>query len=105
MSRDEAAERGGAARSGSDAPVSDLPAQLARPAQRALAAAGYTRLEQFIRVTEAEVLRLHGMGPKALDQIRRALDAKGLSFAGDPRGVPQTPRRLSSGPDVDSGRS
>jgi hypothetical protein len=24
---------------------------------------------------------LHGMGPKALDQLRRALAARGLSFA------------------------
>ena len=62
-------------------PESDLPAGLAKPAQRALAGAGYTRLEQFTKLREAEVMRLHGMGPKALDQIRRALAAKGLSFA------------------------
>jgi hypothetical protein len=60
---------------------SDLPAGLSKPAQRALAGAGYVRLEQFTKLREAEVLRLHGMGPKALDQIRRALAAKGLSFA------------------------
>lgn len=59
----------------------DLPAGLARPAQRALAEAGYTQLEQLARVTEDEVLKLHGMGPKALDQLRRALAEKGLSFA------------------------
>jgi hypothetical protein len=64
-----------------DAPESDLPAKLAKPAQRALAAAGYVRLEQFTKVSEAEVLKLHGMGPKALEQIRRALAAKGQSFA------------------------
>ena len=62
-------------------PESDLPTGLARPAQRALAGAGYVRLEQFTKLREAEVMRLHGMGPKALDQIRRALAAKGLSFA------------------------
>jgi hypothetical protein len=62
-------------------PESDLPAGLAKPAQRALAGAGYTRLEQFTKLREAEVMRLHGMGPNALDQIRRALAAKGLSFA------------------------
>jgi hypothetical protein len=60
---------------------SDLPAHLAKPAQRALARAGYLRLEQFTKLSEAEVLKLHGMGPKALDQIRRALAAKGQSFA------------------------
>lgn len=59
---------------------SDLPSELAKPARRALIAAGYLRLEQLAQVSEAEILRLHGMGPKALDQIRRALAARGLSF-------------------------
>jgi hypothetical protein len=61
---------------------SDLPGGLAKPAQRALAAAGYARLEQMTAVSEAELLRLHGMGPKALEQLRRALASRGLSFAG-----------------------
>jgi hypothetical protein len=60
----------------------DFPPKLAAPARRALAAAGYTRLEQFTRVTEADLLKLHGMGPKALSLIRAALAARGLSFAG-----------------------
>ncbi|MBD0379899.1 DNA-directed RNA polymerase subunit alpha C-terminal domain-containing protein [Paenibacillus sedimenti] len=59
----------------------DLPPGLAKPAQRALAGAGYSRLEQLSKLTEADLLKLHGMGPKALDQIRRALAAKGLSFS------------------------
>jgi hypothetical protein len=62
-------------------PESDLPTGLAKPAQRALAAAGYVQLEQFTKLSQADVMRLHGMGPKALDQIRRALAAKGLAFA------------------------
>ena len=41
----------------------------------------YVRLEQFTKLCEADVKRLHGMGPKAIDQIRGALAAKGLSFA------------------------
>ena len=60
---------------------SDLPTELSNPARRALVGAGYVRLEQFTRLSEAEVLRLHGMGPKGGEMIRRALDAKGLSFA------------------------
>ncbi|HEY0070214.1 MAG TPA: DNA-binding protein [Chloroflexia bacterium] len=59
---------------------SDLPAELARPARRALAGAGYTRLAQLTAITEAEVKQLHGMGPKAIDQLRRALGAQGLTF-------------------------
>ena len=59
----------------------DLPAELASPARRALAAAGYTRLEQLTQISEAELRRLHGMGPKALDQLRRAMAASGRTFA------------------------
>ena len=62
---------------------SDLPTGLAQPAQRALAAAGITRLEQLTRLSETEVRQLHGIGPKALDQLRTALGAKGLSFASE----------------------
>jgi hypothetical protein len=65
----------------SDQQKSDFPVKLAKPAQRALAEAGYKRLEQLTQVSEAEIKQLHGMGPKALDQLRGALEAKGLSFA------------------------
>jgi hypothetical protein len=61
--------------------VSNLPPGLPRPAQRALTSAGYRRLEQLSRVSEAEVDELHGVGPKALAQLRIALVANGLSFA------------------------
>lgn len=60
-----------------------LPSGLSKPARRALAGAGYTQLEQFTHVSEAEVSGLHGMGPKALEQIRAALSERGLSFAGE----------------------
>ncbi|MCC7209643.1 MAG: DNA-binding protein [Anaerolineae bacterium] len=60
---------------------SDLPAGLGAPAQRALAGAGITRLEQLAAMGEDEIKRLHGIGPKALGKLRDALAAKGLSFA------------------------
>jgi DNA repair protein RadC len=60
---------------------SDLPSELARPAQRALYEAGYLRLEQLAKVSETELKQLHGIGPNAIKQLRRALGAKGLSFA------------------------
>ena len=59
----------------------DLPEGLAQPAQRALAGAGYTRLEQLTSVSEADLKRLHGFGPKALELLRSAMQARGLSFA------------------------
>ena len=59
---------------------SDLPTELAAPARRALVGAGYLRLEQLSRVSEAEIKQLHGIGPNAIKQLRIALEAKGLSF-------------------------
>ncbi len=58
-----------------------FPAKLAAPARRALAQAGYTSLEQLAQVRESELLRLHGMGPKAVDLLRQALAERGLTFA------------------------
>ena len=66
-----------------DEPESDLPTGLAKPAQRTLAGAGYVRLKQLSMVTTAKVMRLHGMGPKAFEQLHRALAAKGIAFADD----------------------
>jgi hypothetical protein len=60
----------------------DFPSGLSQPARRALVGAGFTRLEQLAGVSEDEIRRLHGMGPRGLDLLRRALDARGLSFAG-----------------------
>lgn len=60
---------------------SDLPAGLSKPALRALIAAGYLRLDQFTELTEAEVLRLHGVGPTALVLLRAALAEDGRAFA------------------------
>jgi ABC-type uncharacterized transport system YnjBCD ATPase subunit len=64
-------------------PALALPSTLARPARRALADAGYTRLEQLTAISEAEIAHLHGIGPNARKQLRRALAAHGLSFAAE----------------------
>ena len=60
----------------------DLPVKLAQPARRALVGAGYTSLEQFTEVRVADLLKLHGMGPKAIELLRQALAERGLSFGG-----------------------
>lgn len=62
---------------------SDFPTGLSAPARRALIGAGYLRIEQLTRASEAEIKKLHGIGPNALNQLRRALEAKGLSFVGE----------------------
>ncbi len=58
----------------------DLP-KIGSPAQRALVAHGYTRIEQLTGVSETEVAGWHGVGPKALGILRTALAARGLAFA------------------------
>ena len=60
---------------------SDLPVGLASPAQRALANAGIKNLKQLAKFSEHELKQLHGIGPNALNQLRQALKARGLSFA------------------------
>jgi predicted flap endonuclease-1-like 5' DNA nuclease len=62
-------------------PEGDLPRGIGAPARRTLAAAGYTQLAQLTTVSEAELLRLHGVGPKATRLLREALAAQGLAFA------------------------
>jgi len=57
----------------------DLP-KTSAPAQRALESAGITTLKQLTEVPEAELLQLHGMGPKAVRILRETLNANGLSF-------------------------
>jgi hypothetical protein len=58
----------------------DFPAGLAQPALRALSAAGFTRLDQLTKVKETDLLKLHGMGPKAIVLLHAALKARGRSF-------------------------
>ena len=57
-----------------------FPRGVGKPATRALEMAGYTRLAQLTQVTEAELLQLHGVGPKAIGVLREALKEAGKSF-------------------------
>jgi hypothetical protein len=61
--------------------LNDLPGGLASPARRALDSAGLRSLQDLTKVSEADLAKLHGMGPKALGQLRAALATAGLSFA------------------------
>jgi hypothetical protein len=58
---------------------SDLP-KLSAPAHRALAGAGIKNLKQLTKFSETEIRRLHGIGPNAINELRRVLKEKGLSF-------------------------
>ena len=69
------------AESGAQAPdTKGLPDDLGKPATTALEEAGLTDLDQVAAKTEAEVLDLKGVGPKAVETLEKALADAGLSF-------------------------
>ena len=74
--------------------MTDFP-KIGAPATRALEAAGYSRLEQLTKVSEAELGQLHGMGPKALGILRETLKVKGWSFK---QGKADTPLQKKGSP-------
>lgn len=57
--------------------VGDLPRAIGNPATRALANVGITTLAQVAEVSEAELLAMHGVGPKAVRLLGEALGAAG----------------------------
>ncbi|WP_044338651.1 hypothetical protein [Rossellomorea aquimaris] len=61
-------------------PESELP-KISKPANRGLHQAGFYRLEQFTSVSESDILKIHGVGPKAVRILNENLKEKGLSFA------------------------
>lgn len=63
---------------------SDALPRIGAPATRALAEAGYTRLSQLQGVSEADLAKLHGVGPKAIRILREALAEAGWSFGDKP---------------------
>jgi hypothetical protein len=58
----------------------DLPATIGAPATRALAGAGITTLVEVAEHSEAELLALHGVGPRAVRIIADELHRRGLSL-------------------------
>jgi hypothetical protein len=63
------------------------PSGLGQPAIRALAGAGYRQLDELATIRAADLLKLHGMGPKGIRILREALAAKGLAFADEAQGA------------------
>lgn len=57
-----------------------FPRAIGRPATGALHTAGYTDLAQLDGVPAADLLRLHGVGPKAVAVLREALTERGLAL-------------------------
>jgi large subunit ribosomal protein L21 len=82
-----AAEKPAAAKADTKAPAAEpasagggLPESIGKPATRALEEAGLTTLEQVAGKTEAELLDLRGIGPKAVEALTEALAAADLSL-------------------------
>ena len=59
-----------------------FPQGIPGPALRALSAAKVRSMSDLTRWTEADLAELHGMGPKALEVLRRALAESGKKFRG-----------------------
>ena len=60
--------------------VRDLPKAIGRPATQALINAGITTLTQVAQLTEAELLAMHGVGPKTVRILSEALSATGRAL-------------------------
>jgi hypothetical protein len=54
--------------------------RLSAPARRALDNAKITSLKKLSRLSEKEILSLHGVGPGSLPALRLALESAGLKF-------------------------
>jgi predicted RecB family nuclease len=64
-----------------DKPETGFLALLSGPARGALEHAGITTLQELSQHSEREILKLHGMGPKSMPILRKALQDAGMSFA------------------------
>ena len=60
---------------------SELPHAIGKVARRELALNGFTDLESLTVVSAAELLAIHGVGPKAVRILAAELATQGLSFA------------------------
>ena len=59
-----------------------FPRGVSGPALRALASAGVRSVQELSQWREADLVALHGMGPKALTVLTEALKASGGRFRG-----------------------
>lgn len=59
---------------------SEFPASIGKVARRELGVHGLTRFDQLTAVTPAELLAIHGVGPKSVRILTDELAARGLRF-------------------------
>lgn len=63
-----------------DHPQREYPSEIGKAALRALESNGLSTYEQLTRMSEAELLSLHGVGPKAVRILRERLVERGQGF-------------------------
>lgn len=59
----------------------EFPYGIGRVAKRELAANGYTRYDHLTTTTAKDLLRIHGIGKKAIGILREELASRGLGFS------------------------
>lgn len=62
-------------------PVDDFLTRLSAPAIRALQGNGIKTIKDLSKLTETEILQLHGIGKTAIPILQKALKEKGLNFS------------------------
>lgn len=64
-----------------DEAPTEFPREIGAPARRALALSGYSTFDQLTRVRAADLLALHGVGPKAVRILGEYLAEQGRGFS------------------------
>ncbi|HEX6351638.1 helix-hairpin-helix domain-containing protein [Actinophytocola sp.] len=64
-----------------ETPTTEFPHGIGKVANRELASHGYTTYDQLTRVSAKDLLKIHGVGPKAIRILGEELASRGLSFA------------------------
>lgn len=67
-----------------------IPETIGRPALRAIEAAGITDLRQAAKLSEKDLLALHGVGPKAIRILSEALASNKLGFNPENTSTPKS---------------
>lgn len=64
-------------------PDSEFLLKLSAPARRAIENAGIKNVQQLSKYSEADLKKLHGLGPSSIPKLKEALKQKGLKLKGD----------------------
>ena len=64
-------------------PRTEFPRSIGKVANRELASNGYTTFDSLTKVSAKELLKIHGVGPKAVRILGEELAAQGKAYAAD----------------------